>query len=80
MSIRIHCANCGRRPLEEFLYGEVPVVPESIADPEARDLDRAFMHDNREGPVIERWFHAQGCRRWTTVERDTRNDAFRQRA
>ena len=70
MSIRIHCPNCGERPIEEFLYGEVPVVPESITDPDAR----AFFHDNPEGPVVERWFHAFGCRRWTTVERDTRTD------
>ncbi len=74
MSLLIPCPNCGRRPIEEFLYGEVPVVPESITDPDARDLDRAFMHDNLEGPVIERWFHVQGCRRWTTVRRDTRTD------
>ena len=74
MSIVIHCPNCGARPIEEFLYGEVPVVPDSITDPDARDLDRAFMHDNCEGPVVERWFHAYGCRRWSTVARDTRTD------
>jgi len=74
MSIEIHCPNCGHRPLEEFLFGEIPRVPESITDADARDLDRAFMHDNAEGPVVERWFHAYGCRRWTTVERDTRTD------
>jgi sarcosine oxidase subunit delta len=74
MSIEIHCPNCGHRPIEEFFYGEIPRVPETIADPNERDLDRAFMHDNAEGPVVERWFHAYGCRRWTTVERDTRTD------
>ena len=74
MSIEIHCPNCGHRPIEEFLYGEVPIVPESIVDPDERDLDRAFMHENTEGPIVERWFHAYGCRRWVTVERDTRTD------
>ena len=74
MSIYIRCPTCGNRSLEEFLYGEVAVVPASITDPDQRDLDRAFMHDNAEGPVVERWFHAYGCRRWTTVERDTRSD------
>ena len=74
MSIRIPCPHCGSRPIEEFFYGEVPVVPDSIADPDERDLDRAFMHENAEGPVVERWFHAHGCRRWTTVRRDTRTD------
>jgi len=74
VSIHLDCPNCGRRPIEEFLYGEVPVVPASITDPDERDLDRGFMHDNTEGPVVERWFHAYGCRRWTTVRRDTRTD------
>ena len=74
MSNHIHCPNCGSRPLEEFLYGEVPRVPDEITDPDARDLDRGFMHENAEGPVVERWFHAYGCRRWTTVRRDTHRD------
>ena len=74
MSLRIDCPHCGRRPLEEFLHGEILRVPESITDPEARDLDRAFMHDNPAGPVTERWFHAAGCRRWLTLRRDTRTD------
>ncbi len=74
MSIHIECDNCGTRPIEEFLYGEVPVVPDSIVDPDERDIDRGFMHENPEGPATERWFHAYGCRRWTTVMRDTRTD------
>lgn len=74
MSLRIDCPHCGRRPLEEFLHGEILEVPESITDPDERDLDRAFMHDNPEGPVTERWFHAAGCRRWLTLRRDTRTD------
>ena len=77
MSLRLHCPNCGTRPLEEFLHGEIPQVPDSITEPLARDLDRAFMADNTEGLVTERWFHADGCRRWTTVERDTRTDQIK---
>jgi sarcosine oxidase delta subunit len=57
--------------LEEFLHGEIRRVPDRVTDPDARDVDRAFMHDNREGPVEERWFHAAGCRRWLTLRRDT---------
>jgi sarcosine oxidase delta subunit len=49
-------------------------VPDEITEADARDLDRGFMHENAEGPVVERWFHAYGCRRWTTVQRDTRDD------
>ena len=74
MSLRIDCPNCGRRPVEEFFYGEMPRVPDALTDPDERDLDRAFMHENPEGPVEERWFHAFGCRRWLTVRRDTRTD------
>ena len=74
MSIRIPCPHCGPRPIQEFLYGEIPMAPDSITAPEERDLDRAFMHNNSEGPVEERWFHAYGCRRWLTLHRDTRTD------
>jgi heterotetrameric sarcosine oxidase delta subunit len=74
MSLEIPCPHCGRRPVHEFAYGEIPRVPDSIRDPDARDLDRAFMHENAEGPTEERWFHTYGCRRWVTVERDTRDD------
>lgn len=72
--LRIQCPHCGVRAVEEFVYGEVPVIPDSIADAEARDLDRAFMHANAEGLVTERWFHAMGCRRWLTLTRDTRTN------
>jgi sarcosine oxidase subunit alpha/sarcosine oxidase subunit delta len=58
----------------EFRYGEVLIVPEELADPWARDLDRAFMHANLEGVVTERWFHEGGCRRWMTIRRDTATD------
>lgn len=76
MSIRIPCPHCGSRPLEEFLFGEVPEVPRSITEPMARDFDRAFMRTNPEGPVVERWFHVDGCRRWLTVTRDTRDETI----
>ena len=52
----------------------VEPIPDSITDADARDFDRGFMHENAEGQVVERWFHAFGCRRWVTVRRDTRND------
>ena len=74
MSIRIPCPNCGPRPIQEFVYGEIRAVPDSLTDPDERDLDRAFMSQNSEGPSTERWFHTHGCRRWLTVRRDTRND------
>lgn len=72
--LRLTCPNCGERSVVEFRYGEIPTVPEGLTDPEARNLDRAFMRSNTEGIVTERWFHEAGCRRWMTVRRDTRTD------
>ncbi|MGA1369656.1 MAG: sarcosine oxidase subunit delta [Blastocatellia bacterium] len=73
MNIPIPCPHCGLRPIQEFIHGEIPVVPDSITEEESRDLDRAFMRDNRDGVITERWFHTFGCRRWLTLERDTRS-------
>ena len=74
MSINIPCPHCGLRPVEEFVYGEIPVVPEEIMGDDARDLDRAFMLNNSEGVQMEAWFHSYGCRRWLKIQRDTRTD------
>ena len=75
MSLILTCPTCGPRPVEEFAYGgEVPVVPDAITDADARDVDRAWMRGNPEGPCRERWFHTHGCRRWLELVRDTRTD------
>lgn len=74
MSLRIDCPNCGTRSVEEWVYGEVFAVPESITDPDDRNVDRGFNHNNPEGPVREAWFHLYGCRRWVYLMRDTRTD------
>ena len=75
MSIRISCPHCGERTLEEYVYGEMyDEVPVDPADATAWEIDRSFMHNNREGPVREAWFHLYGCRRWIVVTRDTTSD------
>ena len=74
MSIQIRCPHCGKRPIQEFVYGEMPIVPEHITDADERDLDRAFMRNNPEGVQAEAWFHTYGCRRWIQIKRDTRTD------
>ena len=74
MSIKIPCPHCGPRPIQEFIYGEIPIVPDEITDPDERDLDRAFMLNNPEGVQTEAWFHLYGCRRWLKLKRDTRSD------
>ena len=70
--MKLTCPNCGRRPVEEFRYADLPEVPEHLTDPAERDLDRVFHKTNRSGPTAEAWFHDAGCRRWFRVERDTR--------
>ena len=66
----VNCPNCGKRPFEEFRYGNVfPTTPDSITDPDARNVDFAWMQDNIEGVLLERWFHESGCRRWFTARR-----------
>ena len=74
MSISLNCPHCGKRPIEEFLYGDIPVVPDEVVGEDARDLDFAFMKSNVEGVQREAWFHVFGCRRWLYLERDTRTD------
>ena len=74
MSLRIACAHCGTRAVEEYVYGEVFDMPASINDAAAWDIDRGFMHNNPEGPVREAWFHLYGCRRWVYLTRDTTID------
>ena len=71
----LDCPNCGRRPLEEFVFGgERRDVPTSITDADDRNFDEVWIFDNPDGRTTERWFHASGCRRWLTVERDTSVD------
>lgn len=71
MSLHLRCPHCGTRTVEEFNYGEIPTVPETITDPDERDVDFAFMRNNPRGWSTERWFHLMGCRRWFTIERHT---------
>lgn len=74
MSIRIDCPHCGTRAIEEWVYGEVFDPPDHLTEPADIAFDRAFMHNNRQGPVREAWFHLYGCRRWVYLDRDTETD------
>ena len=78
MSIKIPCVNCGPRPVEEFVYGEVPTVPDEIKaqGEEAYEFDFGYMRNNAQGVQREAWFHVYGCRRWTYVHRDTIRDVL----
>ena len=70
----ISCPHCGPRAESEFSYGgeahiERPKAPASLSDAEWAEF--VFLRDNPKGLVLERWNHAQGCRRWFNVARDS---------
>ncbi len=70
----IPCPYCGPRSEEEFSYGNEahiarPEAPEKLSDAEWAEF--VFMRGNTKGVFLERWMHAQGCRRWFNVARDT---------
>jgi sarcosine oxidase subunit delta len=70
----INCPFCGERAETEFSYGGEagitrPENPDALDD--AAWADYLFMRKNPRGAHTELWNHAQGCRRWFEVERDT---------
>ena len=70
----IECPWCGERAETEFSYGgEAGIVrpedPGALSDAEWADY--LFNRTNPRGTYRELWNHAQGCRRWFGVERDT---------
>ncbi len=70
----IPCPYCGPRSEEEFSYGNEahiarPKQPDKLND--AQWAEYVFMRSNTKGVFLERWMHAQGCRRWFNVARDT---------
>lgn len=70
--MHVPCGHCGPRPFTEFSFGG---EWREIDAPDAEsDFARVYLPENPEGPQRERWFHAMGCRTWTTVLRDTRTN------
>ena len=70
----IECPWCGSRAETEFSYGGEagivrPADPYALSDAEWADY--LFYRRNPRGAHRELWNHAQGCRRWFGVERDT---------
>ena len=70
----IECPWCGPRAETEFSYGGEagivrPADPYALSD--AQWADYLFYRSNPRGAHRELWNHAQGCRRWFGVERDT---------
>ena len=70
----IRCPYCGDRAETEFSYGGEagitrPPQPDKLSDAEWAAY--LFMRENPRGLHKELWNHAQGCRRWFEIERDT---------
>lgn len=66
----ITCPWCGPREEIEFRCGgEEVAFPAQASDAEwARVL---YYRSNPAGAYLERWIHADGCRQWFQVVRDT---------
>ena len=70
----IACPYCGARAETEFAYGGEAGISRPEDTPALSDeqwADYLFMRRNPRGAHRELWNHAQGCRRWFEVERDT---------
>jgi heterotetrameric sarcosine oxidase delta subunit len=73
MGFMLDCPNCGARSYHEFWFGgELRPHDPSMTDDE--DYGNTWLRANAAGPQAERWFHFAGCRRWVTLERDTRDN------
>jgi methylglutamate dehydrogenase subunit B len=79
MASLIDCPHCGPRPTEEFyIKGDATLRRPDPAASEKAWHDYVFIRDNRMGRHKEFWHHANGCRRWLIVERDTVSHAVYQ--
>lgn len=72
MGFKIECPNCGSRSYREYWFGGE--VRPSTAEGLDLDYERVWLRANVDGLQLERWFHFAGCRRWTTIERDTHDN------
>jgi sarcosine oxidase subunit delta len=75
--MRLTCPYCGERDSAEFAYlGDAALADRPAAGAPA-DAWHAYtyLRDNPMGPHRELWYHAQGCRSWLVVSRDTRTHA-----
>lgn len=71
--MRIPCPYCGERDGHEFVYrGDASLARPDGEAAEAAFVDYVYMRDNIAGVIAEHWYHAQGCRNWLVVKRDTR--------
>jgi heterotetrameric sarcosine oxidase delta subunit len=73
--MRIPCPYCGLRDFSEFVtIGEASAGRPNpdAAEAERQFFDYVYLRDNPAGSSEELWYHAQGCRSWLRLVRDTR--------
>ena len=75
--MRIPCPFCGERDVAEFTYrgDAAPIRPAADAG-EAAFVDYVYLRDNPAGTIAEHWYHAQGCRNWIVLTRNTLSHAI----
>ena len=72
--MRLPCPYCGERDAQEFVYrgDAAPQRPPADIATSAQDMfDYVYLRENPAGAIREHWYHAQGCRNWIVVTRDT---------
>ena len=79
--MQMNCPFCGVRDAEEFaIRGEVAGPRPEVGDygPAVMEAFHDYVHlrANEYGPTREYWYHANGCRRWLLVSRDTRDHSI----
>jgi heterotetrameric sarcosine oxidase delta subunit len=71
--MRIPCPFCGERDSAEFVFrGDASPVRPAAETGEAAFVEYVYMRRNPAGEILEHWYHAQGCRNWLVVKRNTR--------
>ncbi len=73
----IPCPFCGPRDGHEFVArGDASPQRPSGGAGDTAFFDYAYQRENPAGPMQEYFYHAQGCRNWLIVTRDTRTHAI----
>ena len=69
--MRIPCPYCGSRDIGEFVYRGDATLVRPEGDDATAMADYVYLRSNPMGAHEEHWYHAQGCRNWLVVTRDT---------
>lgn len=74
--MRIPCPFCGSRDSREFVTRGDAAPTRPAGDDADAMFDYLYVRDNPAGEIDELWYHAQGCRNWLRVRRNTVNHAI----